>query len=345
MEISGLTRRVVVREPSDVMDARRLVAQAAESARFDEALRGRVSIVAAEMTSNLIKHSSAGGELLVNAMTPPIGPGGVEVLAIDRGPGMLNPSRAMEDGYSSAGSLGVGLGAIRRQSSFFEIHSIPDRGTAVLSRVTADRARSENSQFDVGVVSVPKDGEVVSGDAWAAFQTGAGIQLLLVDGLGHGLLASEAAKVAVNSFRTMAGRAPVDVLRALQTPMRGTRGATVAVATVDLLARVVTYAGIGNIGAAIVTPDRSRGLVSVNGTVGREPVQFRQYETEWGPEAVLVAHSDGLTTRWRLDQIPGLAAKDPTLIAAVLYRDFARQLDDVTVVVAKQLAASDEIDE
>jgi hypothetical protein len=47
-------------------------------------------------------------------------------------------------------------------------------------------------------------------------------------------------------------------------------------------------------------------------------------------------HSDGLMTRWKLDYLPGLAMKDPSLIAAVLFRDFARDLDDVTVVVARQ---------
>jgi hypothetical protein len=69
-------------------------------------------------------------------------------------------------------------------------------------------------------------------------------------------------------------------------------------------------------------------------------VQFRQFEVAWDPKALLIVHSDGLSTRWRLDQVPGLTAKDPTLIAAVLFRDFARQLDDVTVVVAKQRMGS-----
>jgi len=310
--------------------------RAAESARFDELLTSRVSIIAAEMTSNLLKHSAAGGEILINGMTPPAGVGAVELIAIDRGPGMSHPASALQDGYSSAGSLGAGMGAIRRQSTHFEIHSVANRGTAVLARVTAKDALIGHPDFEVGVVSVPKDGEEVSGDGWALSAVPCGIQLLLVDGLGHGLLASDAATLAVSTFRKAAGRAPVDVLRALHPPLRATRGATVGVATVDTQACVVTYGGIGNIGAAIVTNERSRWLVSVNGTVGREPVQFRQFEAEWDKKALLIAHSDGLTTRWRLDQLPGLAAKDPTLIAAVLFRDFARQLDDVTVVVAKQ---------
>jgi anti-sigma regulatory factor (Ser/Thr protein kinase) len=340
MEVSGLTRRVVIREQSDAGDARRLAARAAESARFDAVLSTRVSIISAEMTSNLLKHSAAGGEVLINALTPPAGPGAVELLAIDRGPGIANPAAALEDGYTTAGSLGVGLGAIRRQSSHFEIHSIPDRGTVILARVIADNVHVAAPKFDVGVVSVAKDGEEVSGDGWALCEVPSGIQLLVVDGLGHGLLASDAATMAVKTFRNTAGRAPVDVVRLLHPALRSTRGATIGVATVDTQAGVVTYAGVGNIAAAIVTPDRCRWLVSLNGTVGREPVQFRQFETAWDPKALLIAHSDGLATRWRLDQVPGLAAKDPTLIAAVLFRDFARQLDDVTVVVAKQRMGS-----
>jgi len=341
MEVGGLTRRVVVREQADAGDVRRLALRAAESARFDPLLTNRVSIIASEMTSNLMKHASKGGEILINAITPSTGPGVVELVATDRGPGIANAAAALQDGYSTAGSLGSGLGAIRRQSSYFDIHSVADRGTAVLARISVDGSRVGHPKFDVGVISVPKDGEEVSGDGWAVADVPFGIQLLVVDGIGHGLLASDAAHLAVKTFRTTAGQEPIEVLRALHPPMRATRGATVGVATLNVQGRLVTYGGVGNIGAAVVTPDRHRWLVSLNGTIGREPVQFRQFETEWDPDAVLVAHSDGLTTRWRLDQ-PGLAAKDPTLIAAVLFRDFARQLDDVTVVVAKQRSAKSE---
>jgi hypothetical protein len=51
---------------------------------------------------------------------------------------------------------------------------------------------------------------------------------------------------------------------------------------------------------------------------------------------LLVMHSDGLATHWNLDQYPGLVGRRPSLIAGVLYRDFARGRDDVTVVVAKK---------
>jgi anti-sigma regulatory factor (Ser/Thr protein kinase) len=342
MEVTGLTRRLVVRDQSDGANARRMALRAAEKARFDTALQGRVSLIAAELSSNLIKHAGNGAGMLINSVVPASGSGAVELVAIDRGPGMANVAAAFEDGYSSTGSLGVGMGAIRRQATHFEIHSVPGRGTAVLARVTAD-GHLPHPQFEVGVVAIPKDGEDVSGDGWALCNVPSGIQLLLVDGLGHGLLAHDAAALALETFRSAAGREPVDVLRVIHPAMRSSRGATASVFTVDTRARCVTYCGIGNIGAAVVTADRAHKLLSLNGTVGREPVQFKQFEAEWGPKAVLVAHSDGLTTHWRLDE-PGLLAKDPTLIAAVLFRDHARELDDVTVVVARQRAASAAMD-
>lgn len=334
MEVTGLTRRVVVRDQSDGANARRTALRAAERARFGTSLKERVALIAAELASNLVKHAGNGGYLLINTVVPPSGAGAVELVAIDRGPGMANPAAAFEDGYSSTGSLGLGMGTIRRQASYFEIYSVADRGTAILARVEVDGHLGQ-SGFDVGVLSVPKDGEDVSGDGWAASHLPSGMQLLLVDGLGHGMLAHDAAVLAVDTFRSTAGGEPVDVLRTLHAPLRSSRGATAGVFNIDTRARVLTYCGVGNIGAAVVTADRSRKLVSLNGTIGREPVQFKQFSAEWDPSSVLVAHSDGLTTRWRLDE-PGLAAKDPTLIAAVLFRDFARELDDVTVVVARQ---------
>ncbi|MEP6753220.1 MAG: SpoIIE family protein phosphatase [Candidatus Dormiibacterota bacterium] len=335
MEVTGLTRRISVRQQSDAGDARRQASQAAESARLDPECSGRLATITAEMASNLLKHTANGGDVLINALVPASGSGAVELIAIDRGPGMRRVATLMEDGRSSAGTLGIGLGAIRRHASHFDIHSVPGRGTAVLARVHANGGLPGHPGFDIGVVTVPKDGEMVSGDSWAVTAKPDGIQVLVVDGLGHGLLASEAASAAIRAYRQTAGP-PVDVLRALHPALRGTRGATVGVADVDTRSHVVTFGGIGNIAAAVFSEGGARRLVSLNGTVGREPVSYQQFHAEWDPGATLILHSDGLMTQWRLDYLPGLAAKDPSLIAAVLFRDFARELDDVTVLVARE---------
>lgn len=336
MEVSGLTRRIVIREPADAVEARQQAAGAAARARLDEVGASRVSIIASELASNLLKHTSEGGELLVNTFVPPDGTGAVEVLATDRGPGIANPAAAFEDGYSTAGSLGTGLGGIRRLSSHFEVHSTREHGTAVLARVDGNGAGPSGARLDVGIVTVARDGEDVSGDGWAIREFADTSQVLVVDGLGHGLLAAEAATAAVATFRRTDSHAPADVLRALHPPLRPTRGATAAVMSIDRARARVTYGGVGNIAAAIVRRAGTRWLVSINGTLGREPVQFRQFEAEWDPDALLIAHSDGLNSRWRMDDEPRLARRDPALIAAVLFRDFRRELDDVTVLVARE---------
>src|SRR6202012_3364387 len=90
-------------------------------------------IIATELSTNLIKHGS-GGEILVGAYEDNESQG-IEVLALDKGAGMSNVAACLEDGYSSAGTAGHGLGAVIRQSHFVDIGSWPGIGTAVLARV------------------------------------------------------------------------------------------------------------------------------------------------------------------------------------------------------------------
>ncbi|MBC7447057.1 MAG: serine/threonine protein kinase, partial [Hymenobacteraceae bacterium] len=117
---------------------RRDITRLVESWGFDATDTGRVDIVVAELTSNLLKHTPHGGELLVRAM-----PGGseagdehvataVEILCLDRGPGMREPARMLEDGVPTAGSAGEGLGAIRRAADVFDLYTQPNHGTALL---------------------------------------------------------------------------------------------------------------------------------------------------------------------------------------------------------------------
>ena len=98
----------------------------------------------------------------------------------------------------------------------------------------------------------------------------------------------------------------------------------------------MTFAGIGNIGGAVSLPGRQKNVVSLGGTMGHVVPKLREFAYEWPPEALLILHSDGLGTKWSIDDYRGLAGRDPTLVAGVLYRDHARGRDDVTVVVVRR---------
>jgi len=163
---------------------------------------------------------------------------------------------------------------------------------------------------------------------------------MVADGLGHGADASDAAQEGIAAFRANLHKSPKEIIEAAHGRLQKTRGAAVAVAEIDFERQVVRYSGIGNIAGAIVANGKSRSLVSHNGIVGHVSETIREFSFPWTQDAFLIMHSDGLTTRWNLDQYQGLQVKPPSLIAAVLYRDFKRGRDDATVVVSREARAA-----
>src|SRR5262249_39127646 len=140
---------------------------------------------------------------------------------------------------------------------------------------------------------------------------------------------------AVRVFRENARLDPAAILDLIHGALRSTRGAAVAVVEVDRANEQVRCAGVGNISGTILAAGASRGPVWHKGTVGHALHKVQEFAYPFPAGALLVLHSDGLATSWRLDRYPGLAARHPSLVAGVLYRDFKRGRDDVTVLVAR----------
>ncbi len=129
---------------------------------------------------------------------------------------------------------------------------------------------------------------------------------------------------------------PKALLMRVHQALRSTRGAAVAVARIDCVRGKLTFAGVGNISARIYAGSEARqNLVSLNGIAGHQCERIQEFSYVWPEDGLLVLHSDGLSTGTGLESYPGLAARDPALIAGLLYRDFCRGRDDATVVVAK----------
>jgi anti-sigma regulatory factor (Ser/Thr protein kinase) len=324
-----------VREKSAVAEARREVTGLAQAVGFNESDVGRVAIVVTEAASNLVKHTPQ-GQLLARAFDRS-GAAVIELLALDQGPGIANVGESLRDGFSTAGSPGTGLGAIKRLSEVFDIYSAPGKGAALVAQLWSRKPAggSHPAPLEIGAVCLPKPGEVARGDAWAVEWRGGHCVILVVDGLGHGADAAAAAMAAVKALQTHPQLLPAALIEFAHGAQRSTRGAALAVADLDL-AGEVRYAGIGNIAGVVRAPDGARHMVSHAGIVGHEVRKVQEFVYPWSQDSLLVMHSDGLATQWNLDQYPGLAGRHPSLIAGVLYRDFARGRDDVVVVVAKQ---------
>ena len=158
---------------------------------------------------------------------------------------------------------------------------------------------------------------------------------MVVDGLGHGLAAADAAQAALRTFRSHATLPPAQLIEAIHSALRATRGAAVAIAEINHDKQQTQYCGVGNVAGVIVTPTTRYGLVSHNGIVGHEVRKIQEFTYPWPEQALLVMHSDGLMSRWDLAAYPGLLTRHPSVISGVLYRDFTRGRDDVAVVMAK----------
>lgn len=327
---------VSVTEPTQAGEARRVATRLAGAIGFDERASGEVAIVATELATNLVRHAR-GGALLIQALDLPAGPT-LEMLSIDAGPGMADVSACLRDGYSTGGTPGNGLGAVRRLSSEFDIHSAP-AGTVILARVRRAAADPGPGGCDWGAISLPAPRETVCGDAWRIAARPGGLALLVADGLGHGPLAAAAADLAVRAFAEQPFEDAAALIERAHRALAGSRGAALAVATIA--GDGVRFAGVGNIAGTIAGGERSRGLPSQNGTVGVQMRRVQGLDYEWPPRGRLIMHSDGLTNRWSLDAYPGLPARHPAIVAGVLWRDCTRGRDDATIVVVGRKMASD----
>lgn len=321
---------VGVQDPSQVAEARRAAVDAGHRNDFDDATNGRIAIVATELATNLVKHGS-GGEILIDSYDDEDGTG-VSLIALDRGRGIANPDVSIQDGYSTSGTSGHGLGAVVRQSQLFEIASWPGVGTGVMARLS-DRPTERTSVASWGGVSVPKPGEVVCGDSWSVSRT-ASKTLIVADGLGHGPQAAEASVEAVRLFGRFNGHQVPTLLDYVHGGLRATRGAAVSIARLDRDTKKVIYSGIGNVAGIIVSNGELKRMVSMAGTAGHNARKIQAFEYPF-ESGFVIMHSDGLLTNWTLERYPGLEKFHPSLIAAILYRDLTRARDDSTVVVAK----------
>lgn len=326
---------VPLTDPSGVGAARRAAGAIGGRAGLSGDEQSNLSIIVSELAGNALRH--AGGGVVVFR---PLGAAmmrGVEVLCIDRGPGMHDVEGCFRDGFSTGGTMGTGLGAARRLANAFDIFSPPGQGTLVLARIWS-RGVVPSGPLLVGALALPVSGETRCGDGWAVTEHDRVTSLLLVDGLGHGAGAAEAAELAIRIFDEHPALAPAECLQVLHQGLRATRGAAAAIAQLSPERGELRFAGIGNISARIVSLEGARSLVSHNGIVGLHSVRSHEFTYPFPSGASLVMHSDGVTSHWKPEPYPGLLRRDPAIMAGLIHRDFSRGRDDASVVVCRQRA-------
>jgi anti-sigma regulatory factor (Ser/Thr protein kinase) len=335
-----MTISIAIKENSQIAEARREAITVAQRNGFKEDDSGRVGLVATELGTNLVKHGR-GGELLIGAFEDKEG-SGVELLAIDQGPGIGNVEQCLRDGYSSAGTPGNGLGAVIRQSHLVDIASWPGFGTGVLARVQPGPPSPCRyaSRPGWGAVSVAMPGQDVCGDSWSIEVNGA-TTYFVADGLGHGQEAADASVEAVRLFHRFSGHRVPTLLDYVHGGLRSTRGAAVSIARFDPATRQVIFSGVGNVAGALASNGTLRRMVTMPGTAGHNARKIQSFDYPFD-NGLIVLNSDGIGTSWNLGRYPGIQSAHPALIAAIIYRDFGRKRDDATVLVGKWAPSSNE---
>jgi anti-sigma regulatory factor (Ser/Thr protein kinase) len=328
---------VRVEERSQVAEVRRETAALGAALGFDQQALGRLAIAVTETATNIVKHAGR-GRIFARALDGATRDG-VEIVALDWGPGMPNIAAGMEDGYSTSGTPGNGLGSIKRMTSEFEIYSMQGKGTCQRFEVWPDTRARPVLPLETGVITLPKSGETENGDTCALSWHLSRCNVMITDGLGHGPDAAQASQAAANILLARPERDAADAIEAMHGALASTRGGAGAVATLDIGASVLKYCGIGNISGILHVDYKSRHLISHNGTLGHNARRIQQFEFDFPRGALLLMFSDGLATHWSLDDYPGLAARHPALIAATLYRDHERGRDDVSVIVVRNTAS------
>ncbi|WP_313299952.1 ATP-binding protein [Pseudomonas sp.] len=325
--LASRTLVLPLEEASQVGHARRTAHKLAEQQGFDAEDAGRVALLATELCSNVLKHAQR-GELHLRAV-PGANGGGIELLAVDRAQG-FDTGTCMTDGFSTGGTQGIGLGAIARLAQVFDVHT-DERGSVILARLY--RRQGEHTDLRIGVSHHALHDDPACGDTWQVAIDGNCLSALVIDGLGHGPEAEAAAQAGAQAFGAAPFIDPTLLLERMHQAMNGTRGGAVAIAQHNADSQRLVFLGIGNIGTNLVDGVKARGLASHPGIVGSQYRKAQAFDYAQVNGNLLIMYSDGLQSRWKLEDYPGLVHRHPAVIATVLHRDFCRGRDDVTVLV------------
>ncbi|MET0236922.1 MAG: ATP-binding SpoIIE family protein phosphatase [Kibdelosporangium sp.] len=325
---------VRIEEQSAVGTARRAAGALANRLGCSPERVAEIELAVTELGTNLVKHASEG--MLVVRSARPADEAMVEIVAVDRGPGIDDMNVVFRDGHSTSGTLGIGLGAVLRLADSHEVYSELGTGTVLSVRFHPRRGSAGPAEEISAGVTKPISGEDVCGDAYAVRRTGSNRALLMLcDGAGHGPLAASASQLAVRVFCESESGDPETLVGQIHRALFGTRGGAVAVADVDADAKQVRFAGVGNIAGAVVADGQKRGMVCLPGIAGHQARKVRAFDYPLPAGATVVMHSDGMTERWTVQGRERLFTGRPLPIAMTLLRDAGTRRDDASVLVAK----------
>lgn len=326
-----------IRNDADIILARTKGEGLARSIGMEKAQAADVAIVISELASNLIKHRVTEGKIIIREISRE-GNKGIEVISSDLGPGIPDIDQAMTEGYSTAGSLGIGLPVVNRLMDEFEIRSNIAESTLVTARkwVKPELPYMPVSKLELSVFSRPLPGQRYNGDAYFIKRYEDKVIFAVIDGLGHGPDAHEAAQVAVYCLENYYRRPFTEIFQLCHKRLKKTRGAAMSLCRVNLKAKVMTHAGIGNVQTRVYSSEVSPPApFCINGTLGVVMRTVRVDDYPLPENCIIIMFSDGISGRFSPDSFPGLLSLKPQGLAKRIMDNHARDNDDATIMVGR----------
>lgn len=361
------TRAIHLRINSD-SDAARPVMEVTRLAReigFGPQEVQAISTAVSELARNILKYAGT-GEVAIEEAVSEKGKG-IQIIARDRGPGIADVDAAMQDHFSSAGTLGLGLPGVKRMMDDFEIESAPGSGTRVVIRkwLEAHPARSssrllkalkrsgerrssgqsrsgallsgsssDSAGIDCAFFIRPCRGERVSGDAAVIEEREGFVFAALIDALGHGPSAHRVAVRGADYLRKSWTSDVLATLHGLHDALSGTAGAAAGLCMLEVATSTVRYAGVGNTVIRNFGPREAR-LYSAAGTLGHQMRTPKEQRLTVARGDVLMLYSDGVKERFELEDYPQLRYQKSRTIAKTVVERFGKDHDDAGCVVLR----------
>lgn len=190
------------------------------------------------------------------------------------------------------------------------------------------------NRMKFGIVHRPKPGHNISGDAYLIKEGEQATLVCLVDGLGSGKAAAEAAQVAIRCVEVSSTLPLNDIIAKCHQSLRGTRGAVMALLCVNFAESTITFVGVGNIGIHVRSTAPIKPI-SRNGIVGYRLPRLQEFTYPYTPGDLFVLHTDGISSRFTLNDGLWKEVQDVQILAEEIARNFGKDNDDITALVAR----------
>jgi negative regulator of sigma-B (phosphoserine phosphatase) len=194
---------------------------------------------------------------------------------------------------------------------------------------------------EAGTVCRPRPGRAVSGDRIGIWRDEASTLVTVIDGLGSGQAAAQAAQIALACVEMNRDQPLRDIVVCCHEVLQATRGAVMALARVQHDRDRLSFVGVGNIGFSAASA-RPMQPVSPNGLLGHRLPSLLEYGFDCTPGDLVVLYSDGISSRFVLQG--GVAALNwvpPQELAQRIVKRFAQD-DDVAVAVLMMVGTTDQ---